>query len=229
MAGGGKGQVPKQYFAVGSKYSRPSFALIPASGSKQQRLALLLKHAKEASVVQPSIAPRQETIPYRVARESLIFTEAFSSALLSCGYRLLEMATCHSLEELGILRPAAEDLGKTDLYFKEMRLLLEASSGLGKAFTLLKPSEGCGVIEAFAQTQGIYAIQVSVVSLARFSSTLSHLQPSLSFFVAIPCVRRATIIMKIGTMTSSRTRSTAPTTSYGTPIAALFTSTLTSL
>ena len=117
-------------------------------------------------MVQPSIAPRQETIPYRVARESLIFTEAFSSAPLSCGYRLLEMATCHSLEELGILRPAAEDLGKTDLYFKEMRLLLEASSGLGKAFTLLKPSEGCGVIEAFAQTQGIYAIQVSVVSLA---------------------------------------------------------------
>ena len=184
-------------------------------------------------MVQPSIAPRtpdgQPSIPYRVARESLIFTEAFSSEPLSCGYRLLEMATCHSLEELGILRPAAEDLGKTDLYFKEMRLLLEASSGLGKAFTLLKPSEGCGVIEAFAQTQGIYAIQVSVVSLARFSSTLSHLQPSLSFFVAIPCVRRATIIMKIGTMTSSRTRSTAPTTSYGTPIAALFTSTLTSL
>ena len=105
-------------------------------------------------------------VPYRVARESLIFTEAFSSEPLSCGYRLLEMATCHSLEELGILRPAAEDLGKTDLYFKEMRLLLEASSGLGKAFTLLKPSEGCGVIEAFAQTQGIYAIQVSVVSLA---------------------------------------------------------------
>ena len=185
-------------------------------------------------MVQPSIAPRtpdgQPSIPYRVARESLIFTEAFSSALLSCGYRLLEMATCHSLEELGILRPAAEDLGKTDLYFKEMRLLLEASSGLGKAFTLLKPSEGCGVIEAFAQTQGIYAIQVSVVSLARFSSTLSHLQPSLSFFVAIPWLRRATIILKIGTtMTSSRSRSTAPTTSYGTPIAALFTSTLTSL
>jgi len=166
VVGGGKGQVPRQYFAVGSKYSRPSFALISASGSQQQRLALLLKHANEASVVQPSIAPRQEIIPYRVARESLIFTEAFSSAPLSCGYRLMEMATCHSLEELGILRPAAEDLGKTDLYFKEMRLLLEASSGLGKAFTLLKPSEGCGVIEAFAQTQGIYAIQVSVVSLA---------------------------------------------------------------
>ena len=122
------------------------------------------------------ISERSYTISYRVARSSLIITEPDAHvAHVSCAYRLLEISTCHTLEELGVPRPSSEDLLITDLYFSELNDVLAQSSGLGRAFQLQACGKGFSALDAFRATEGIFALAVCMPCLAAHLETLVYL------------------------------------------------------
>jgi hypothetical protein len=125
------------------------------------------------------IGERCSSISYRVSRTSLIFTEPDAQkAHVSCAYRLLEIATCHTLEELGVLRPRSEDLLMTDLFFSDLNNVLAQSSGLGRAFELQACGKGFGALDAFRATEGIFALTVCMPCLAVHLETLVY--PSIT-------------------------------------------------